>query len=243
MICRTIGDTPFSVIPLHDLRRCPVNVALIGSLDNIQALVIQAHFTVEEPSAFGTDARAIAKALATVEGWTCINVAADIAQDLKKVLERQYGYSFRAYGDIYYRLEQSLAPLNFDHPQVTIQLLSPDDDFRPAEADADGWVYDDNWADGDIVALAIVEDRVVATASMTAWSDVYADVGVYTHSDWRKQGISRALSHRVMDAVQARGLIPVWSTGEDNLASRRVAEKLGMTCYGKRIYLIQEETK
>jgi len=31
----------------------------------------------------------------------------------------------------------------------------------------------------------------------------------------------------VIEEAQRRGLVPVWSTGEDDHASKRVAEKLG----------------
>lgn len=40
--------------------------------------------------------------------------------------------------------------------------------------------------------------------------------------------------------VQDSGRVPVWSCGEDNLASLRVAQKLGFREVSRRVYLIPE---
>ena len=65
-------------------------------------------------------------------------------------------------------------------------------------------------------------------------------VGVRTddREGWRGRGFATAAACLVSQAVQAVGLTPVWSTGEDNYASQRIAEKLGFTQIVRRTYVI-----
>ena len=43
--------------------------------------------------------------------------------------------------------------------------------------------------------------------------------------------------------LQAEGQTPVWSTGEDNWASQRVAEKVGFAEVSRRMYLIPQKER
>ena len=78
-----------------------------------------------------------------------------------------------------------------------------------------------------IVAGALVSGKIVATARTGSISANHADIAVGTDESWRKRGLATAAASTVIHSLQERGLIPVWSVGEDNMASLRVAEKLG----------------
>jgi predicted GNAT family acetyltransferase len=61
---------------------------------------------------------------------------------------------------------------------------------------------------------------------------------VTTLPEWRGRGLSTAAAALVATVIQDAGRTPVWSTGEGNAASRRVAEKLGFREVARRAYLI-----
>jgi len=60
---------------------------------------------------------------------------------------------------------------------------------------------------------------------------------VVTLAPWRGRGLSTAAAALVCADVQAAGQTPVWSTAEDNAASRRVATKLGFVEVLRRVYV------
>jgi RimJ/RimL family protein N-acetyltransferase len=88
-----------------------------------------------------------------------------------------------------------------------------------------------------IVAGAIIKGHIVSVADCCI-AEKYAEIGVFTEEAWRKHGFSTACTALVAEAIQKRGLIPVWSTGEDNIASQRVALKLGFHEVSRMIYII-----
>ena len=69
---------------------------------------------------------------------------------------------------------------------------------------------------------------------------LHADIGVATLEGWCGRNFASAAAALVAQQVQATGRTPVWSTGEDNLASQRVAQKLGFAEVGRRTYAIVE---
>ncbi len=74
---------------------------------------------------------------------------------------------------------------------------------------------------------AFVAGRLVAVASTFLAGAQYEDIGVATEPAWRRQGLSAACAAALCRDMRARGRTPSWSTSADNLASLRVAEKLG----------------
>jgi predicted GNAT family acetyltransferase len=88
------------------------------------------------------------------------------------------------------------------------------------------------------VAAAIVTRAVVSIAFASARTAGHADVGVATLESWRGRGLATAAASLVAARIQAEGQAPVWSAGEGNLASLRVAEKIGFVEIGRRTYVI-----
>jgi len=89
-----------------------------------------------------------------------------------------------------------------------------------------------------VVACAVVGGAVVSIGHTSARTSRYADIGVFTAEQWRGRGLATAAAALVATRVQETGQIPVWSTGEDNWASLRVAEKLGFRTTLQRTYVI-----
>jgi len=76
---------------------------------------------------------------------------------------------------------------------------------------------------------AFADDRLVAVANSFFLGQQYEDIGVVTEAEFRGLGLSVACAGALCADIQARGRTPSWSTSLDNLASRRVAAKLGFT--------------
>ena len=89
------------------------------------------------------------------------------------------------------------------------------------------------------VAAAVVDGKIVGSAHTTAQTDRYADIGVGTNEQWRRRGFATAAASTVARRIQKSGRIPVWSCGEDNLASLRVAQKLGFKEVSRLAYVIK----
>ena len=88
------------------------------------------------------------------------------------------------------------------------------------------------------VAGAIINNKLVAIAQNYALTEGYGDIGVFTLPEWRGQGLATIAAAQVARWLQQNGRIPVWSCGEHNQASLRVAQKLSFVENGRRVYLI-----
>lgn len=236
-----LGDTPLTVIPVHDLRRGRCSAWAVGEPARARGAVVQGVDVPAEPAAFGTDAEAVWRILQSVRGWTCVNCGTDVAPALRRLLARAMGVPVRAYGDLYYVLARPAAELS--HPAV--RLLGAGDaallEGAPPAFRAPGFAEPRELLREGVVACGIVGGEMVAMAHTSAVTERHADIGVFTLPQWRRRGLASAAASRVARRVQEQGRRPTWSTGEDNAASRRVAEKLGFERAGQRVYLIPQQ--
>lgn len=76
---------------------------------------------------------------------------------------------------------------------------------------------------------AFINERLTAVACTFYLGAHYEDIGVVTEREFQGRGLSTACAAALCEDIIARGHIPSWSTSTDNLASIRVAEKLGFT--------------
>lgn len=74
---------------------------------------------------------------------------------------------------------------------------------------------------------AFAADRLVSVACTFFLGAQYEEIGVATEPGFRGQGLSVACAAALCRDIQQRGRHPSWTTSPDNIASRRVAEKLG----------------
>jgi RimJ/RimL family protein N-acetyltransferase len=76
---------------------------------------------------------------------------------------------------------------------------------------------------------AFAEGRLVSVACSFFVGERYEDLGVVTEPEYRGLGLSAACAGAVCQDIIDRGRQPSWTTSPDNLASLRVAEKLGFS--------------
>jgi len=83
------------------------------------------------------------------------------------------------------------------------------------------------------IAAIVVAGTAVAVCSCSRLSHLAAEAGLDTHESARGRGFATAAVLCWAAAVRARGLLPMYSTAWDNLASRGVARRLEMVQYGE----------
>jgi hypothetical protein len=239
-LARTLGDTPRTVIAVHLLRRGMCSAYAVGDLGCPDAVVVQPTSLPEEPMAYGTDAGAIWRVLADLSGWACISVDSEVAGRLGPIVEASTGRPVRYIDDIHHTLDHPA--IRSDHTGV--RSLKRDDLDLLASAPTEirelalGFgSLDDLFAEG-VAAGAVIDGGLVALACTTAQSLRHADLSVVTAGPWRGRGLATACAALVAEEIRRAGRVPVWSAGEQNAASLRVARKLGFEEVGRRVYII-----
>jgi predicted GNAT family acetyltransferase len=235
-----LGDSPETVISVHVLRRGLCRAFVLGTPEMPDAAMLQSIADPTEPTGFGDDAADLWRLLRGLRDWTCVNVPRAAGPQLAALISDGTAGSSRLREDVYHVLVEPAR--SFLHPAV--RRLTIDDrcflDAAETVLGPPGW----NWgssttllAEG-MAAGGFVDNRLVAIAFTFAVSARHADVSVATLPDWRDRGLATACAALVCDGIQAIGQTPVWSAGEHNFASLRVASKLGFVEVHRRVYVI-----
>jgi RimJ/RimL family protein N-acetyltransferase len=237
VVADALGDSPFTVISTHQLRRRLCRAWLAGTPQRFDALVMHPKDDPSEPMSYGEDAGAIWRLLQSVQGWTCIESSPSVAPALGQLIEERLHTPVRHLPDIHHTLTQPAPDL--PHPLVRlltladvsmIQAAQPHESLEQIE-----WMLREG-----AIAGAIVDGQLVAWAHSYCMSPRHCDIGVFTHEAHRRRGFSSACTALVASVMQERGLIPVWSTGENNAGSRAVAGKIGFREVGRLVYSIPD---
>jgi ribosomal protein S18 acetylase RimI-like enzyme len=237
----TIGDTVETVITYHLLRRGLCDAYLLGDTEGVYGAIVRDWNMADEPTAYGNSPELMWEILHALTAWFCVNIATDLAQPLGRLVEAGLGVKVRYYGDVYYALNTPVKSFANGHVrQLTLEDL-PLLEAAREEMRATGFGGARPVLENGFVACAVVDNEVVAIAQSYARTEKYADVGVATLPEYRGRGFATAAASIVARRLREAGQTPVWSTGEDNSASRRVAEKLGFTEAGRRAYVIVEK--
>ena len=238
VLADVIGDTPTTVISASRLQHGMCDAYVVGTLPDVTAALVFDAYCPDEPCGFGTDADALWQLLKATDGWSCINVDTSCAASLGVLIEADRNTSIRYYGDVCHAL---LEPVHC-YPNEVVRLLTLEDVKRlteaPTEVQGNGYKTHEAMLTEGIAAGAVVEGNIVAIAHTYAETKLHADIGVSTLEAWRKKGFATAAASLVAQEIQARGKVPAWSCGEDNIASLRVAQKLGFTEVERRTYVI-----
>ena len=234
-----LGDTPETAISVHLLRRGCCRAYAAGDPHHFDEAVVQSDFCPAEPMGFGSDPAVLWELLKHVEGWDCVNMASDRATALGEIIETETGGRVRYYGDVYHILSRPAASFQ----NLAVRQLTLDDcqllESAAEEVQGSGFGNPRGLLSHGIAACATVSDRIVAIAHTHAQADRHADIGAFTAAEWRGSGFATAAASIVAQRVQENGRMPVWSAGEDNIASLRVAQKLGFTEVSRRTYVIK----
>lgn len=235
-----LGDTPETVIAVHQLRHGLCEAYVEAGPGRHDAVILRPSWPSDELTGFGTDVESLCQVLRGLHGWSCVCVEDSIAHRLGPILEAQLGRPVRYIMDFYHTLERPV--LVVSHPSVRYLtgqdldlLISASPDIREVCL---GFGTVERLLDAGIVAGTVVDGELAAVASTWAMSEKYADIAVVTAGVWRGRGLATACAGLIAAVIQRSGRVPVWSTGEDNLASLRVARKLGFEEVGRRTYVI-----
>lgn len=243
LLADALGDTPETVIAVHLLTRGLCHAYVAGNPARFEGAIVQATDLPTEPTAFGDDPDVLWALLRGMRGWTCVNVARALAPALGAIIEERLATPVRYLDDVYHVLHTPVAAF----PQPSVRLLTSVDlpllRAAPPAIQAGGFGSAQALLAEGIVAGAVIDGRLVATAHTAARSVRHADLGVATLPDWRGRGLATSAAALVARAVQAAGQAPVWSAGAGNAASLRVARKLGFKEVSRRAYVVLDRTR
>ncbi|MHC4134226.1 MAG: GNAT family N-acetyltransferase [Planctomycetota bacterium] len=239
-LAEALGEEPETVIAVHQLRRGLARAYVVGKPAGFSAAIVQGVHDPTEPLGFGVDADALWRLLQHARGWRCINVSCECSESLASILGRGLGCRVRPIGDVYHVLERRAPSVH----HTAVRLLAPEDlallEVAPPEVQGAGYENAAAMLRDGVVAGAVVAGRLVCIAHTSARTDRFADVGVFTLPAHRGRGLATAAGSLVVDRLPGEGQTPVWSCGEDNWASLRVAQKLGFLAVSRRTYLVPE---
>ncbi len=241
LLAEALGDTPETVIPAGLLLAGLADAHVCGEAPRFDGVVVQSHLLRREPWGFGCDPSAVWELLRPLNDWgrkaMSPNMSADLVPPVSALIERDTGVRVRSYGDVYHTLTGAVRELCV--PEV--RLLKPEDaDLLSAYWDgsrAMGFATLEGLLTDGAAAGAVVEGRLVALAHTNAMTAKHGDIGVETDEAWRGRGFASASACLVARRIREMGRTPVWSTGEGNAASLRVAAKLGFVEVSRRVYL------
>lgn len=238
ILAETLPDDPLHFGPRCVLRRHVGAAWVSGPWTSPRAAVVVDAWQRSEPNVYGTDPDAVWELLRRIPGWWCVDCPTDLAGRIAAVLERELGERTRRMDDVYYVLR---GPPTVQRDDTVRRLTEADLDLverAPKELFPVGFDSALAALAGGVVAGAVVRGALVARTSLTLSSEGHADIASHTLVPWRGRGYASAALSLVAAEVQARGLVPVWSTGETNAASRRVALKVGFEEFGRKTYVI-----
>jgi RimJ/RimL family protein N-acetyltransferase len=130
-------------------------------------------------------------------------------------------------------------------PPRAVRRLGAGDAPAVAELGEDlDWISDtlggpEALAGGQSAFGAFVEGRLVSVAVPFYIGEGFEELGVVTDAAHRGAGWSTACAKAVVADMQARDRLPCWATTPDNAASRRVAEKLGLSLSREEMHYME----
>lgn len=231
-----IGERPGTVLAIHALRSGCGRVWVAGHMSGPAAVMVESALVPSEPQGFG-DPDALLGLLDRAEGWGCVELEASLADAVSAGFTQKWG-ALRRVIDVVHTLDHPAPELS--HPLVRLLEVSDLADLeavppdllpaRPVTIPA---------VEGQRVFGAVDGARIVGQGGSLAAGEFYADIGVHVAEEFRGQGIATAAAAMACRAVQGAGLTPVWGAGSENVASLRVAAKLGFVEVERLTYLVR----
>lgn len=235
----SINESPETVISLHLLMQGTCKAYAVGDPATSNAVVVQSNSQPDEPFGIGNDPEGLWVLLRHLDDWKVVDVSPSVAPRLGAIIREATGKRAWYYDDIYHTLTKP-APV-IDDPVV--RELTMDDAGLLEAAGVNGADFRGGLPallEQGAVAGAVVGGSVVSSAQTAAITGRYADIGVATDEQWRGRGLATAAASIVARRIQESGRTPVWSCGEDNMASLRVAQKLGFKEVSRLTYVFRQ---
>jgi hypothetical protein len=232
-----VGDEPTWSIMTHALLTGRGRAYLAGELPNFAAAMVFPDYCPDEPQAWG-DPEAIWQIASQLKGWTAIEVPCAVAPPLAEIVRTATGHDVKLVDDLFFALNRP--PARFEHPAVRMLGLADADLLTAAPRDLSGGDAERSrrMLTEGFYAAAVIDGQIVGRVEAYCRTPRYANLGAVTLAPYRRQGISAAAASIVAAAVLESGQIPLWSTGEPNLASQAVARKLGFEEIARATYVV-----
>ncbi len=231
-----VGERPDTVLAIHALAAGIGRLWLEEDRGGPRAVMIESPLTPGEPQGFG-DPDGLLALLEQADGWRCLEVQRSVAASMRQQFARRWGLP-REVIDVIHILDQG--PPGIVHPLV--RPLQPSDLTALKVAHPD-LLPDRGLADAAATAGrlhgAVDGTKIVGQGGSFAAGEHYADVAVAVAPAYRRQGIATAAAARTCRQLAADGLLPVWSTSSDNVASLYAATALGFREVSRLTYLVR----
>jgi predicted GNAT family acetyltransferase len=232
LLAEALGDTPEIAIVMHMLRR-GLCCAFIGD-EPSEAAIVQNQAFPGDVYAFGVSPDAIQELLDAATGWRRVSVPGPVARLLGPAIEQQTGLTVNYETAVYHTLTEPVV----GYRDTAVRRLGQQDahllEAAPQYLQAGAFGDIRTLVTEGIVACAIVDGEVVTIAHTSAVTERHADIGVVTLEPWRGRAFATSAASLVAAEAQRAGLVPVWTTMDDDFASIRIAEKLGFTEVSRR---------
>ena len=238
VLAAALPEAPHTVQSIHMLRRGLCRAYVAGDPASFDSAILQPIDWPEEPTGFGSNPELLWKLLQLVEGWACILVDSECASPLGEIIQNERGTQVRYLEDVSHVLTRPAKVYRENRVRrltlADLNLL----ESTPLELRSGLWHNPRELLTEGIMTCGVISGEIVATALVTACTDTYAEIGVFTREDHRGRGYATASASLVAQALQERGSIPMWGAGLHNAASLRVAQKLGFKEVSRRVYVI-----
>ena len=83
----------------------------------------------------------------------------------------------------------------------------------------------------------IVDGQAAAVCASVRITDAAHEAGVETLEGYRRKGYAVAVVSTWASAVEKMGVLPLYSTAVENVASQKVAARLGLSQYGADFHI------
>jgi RimJ/RimL family protein N-acetyltransferase len=100
------------------------------------------------------------------------------------------------------------------------------------------WLSEERFCEQGLGVAAVVEERVICWCTAEYVSTQRCGIGIATDPAYERRGVATATAARFVREAQWRGLMPYWECGSWNIASIRVAEKVGFERIAEERYWI-----
>lgn len=238
-LAAAIEETPETLMGIHLLQRGLCEAFATSVARRPQVVAVRAHEHPDDLLAYGDDAAEIWALLRRLTGWTAVSVSLGIGPALVQLIEQGTGQTTWLCEEPYATLQR---PVDTIPDPLVRRQMGGDVVLMEAATESLGM---HNWRFGSADALlrdgfaagAIVDGVLVAVAYTSAIGARHGEVGISTSPTHRGRGFATSAATLVCAEIQAAGLVPVWSTAVDNLASLRVAAKLGFEETSRRVYV------
>jgi RimJ/RimL family protein N-acetyltransferase len=118
-------------------------------------------------------------------------------------------------------------------PDATVQVTQDNVDMLRPHLEA----WSEDFSNGVPVFAALQDQCAVSVCASVRITGKVHEAGVETHPDFRGRGCATRVVNAWAVYVRSAGLDPLYSTSWENVASRRLAQKLNLRQYGSVLHV------